>query len=85
MNLELYFIRFLIIYFILFPKLSKIENHSNIFICLKEAIRNETRLKYESKLKAHFVKMMNIFCNFNGMCDFTFAIHSYDHEDNFQP
>ena len=37
-----------------------------------------------SKLKAHFVKMVNIFRNFNGMCDFTFAIHSYHHGDNFQ-
>ena len=36
-----------------------------------------------SKLKAHFVKTANFFRNFNGICDFTFAMHSYDHEDNF--
>ena len=42
------------------------------------------KLKYVSKLKAHFVKMANIFRSFNGMCDFTFAMHSHDHEDNFQ-
>ena len=42
-----------------------------------------TYLKYVSKLKAHFVKMVNIFRNFNGIRDFTFAMHSYDNEDNF--
>ena len=40
-------------------------------------------LKYVSKLKAHFVKMVNIFRNFYGIRDFTFAMHSYDNEDNF--
>ena len=42
-----------------------------------------TLLKYVSKLKAHFVKMVNIFRNFYGIRDFTFAMHSYDNEDNF--
>ena len=42
-------------------------------------------LKYVSKPKAHFVKMVHIFRNFNGMCDFTFAMHFYHHGDNFQP
>ena len=41
------------------------------------------KLKYVSKLKAHFVKMVNIFRNFYGIRDFTFAMHSYDNEDNF--
>ena len=36
-----------------------------------------------SKLNAHFVKIANIFRNFKGISDFTFAMHSYDHEDNF--
>ena len=40
-------------------------------------------LKYVPKIKAHFVRMVNIIHNFNGICDFTFAMHSYDHEDNF--
>ena len=30
------------------------------------------------------MKMVNIFRNLNGICDFTFAMHSYDHEENFQ-
>ena len=41
------------------------------------------QLKYVSKLKAHFVKMVNIFRNFYGIRDFTFAMHSYDNKDNF--
>ena len=48
-----------------------------------KGVRN-IQLKYVSKLKAHFVKMVNIFRNFNGMRDFTFAMHSYHHGDNFQ-
>ena len=41
------------------------------------------QLKYVSKLKAHFVKMVNIFRNFYGIRDFNFVMHSYDDEDNF--
>ena len=40
-------------------------------------------LKCVSKLQAHFIRMVNILRNFNEICDFTFAIHSYDDEDNF--
>ena len=42
-------------------------------------------LKSVSKLQAHFASFVNIARNFNGTCDFTFAMHSYEHEDNFQP
>ena len=46
---------------------------------------NNRLLKSVSKLRAHFVKMANIFRNLNGICISIFAMHSYGHEDNFQP
>ena len=61
--------------------LLKAVPQGTVCIALYPVVNNQ--LKYVSKLKAHFVKMVNIFRNFYGIRDFTFAMHSYDNEDNF--
>ena len=42
-------------------------------------------LKSVSKVSRHFAFSVNIFRNFNAISDFSFAMNSYGHEDNFQP
>ena len=42
-------------------------------------------LKSVPKVIAHFAFFVNIFRNFNAICDFSFAINYYGHKANFQP
>ena len=37
------------------------------------------------KVVAHFAFFVNIFRNFIAICDFSFAMNSYEHKVNFQP
>ena len=41
-------------------------------------------LKSVSKLSRHFEIFVNIFRNFNAICDFSFAMNSYGYENIFQ-
>ena len=60
----------------LYIYIGEILKFTILFVCV---------IKSVPKVIAHFAFFVNIFRNFNAICDFSFAMNSYGHKANFQP
>ena len=54
-------------------------------LILTVSVHLNKELKSVPKVIAHFAFFVNIFRNFNAICDFSFAMNYYGHKANFQP